>query len=587
MKKRLWLALSLFVIGALVLAACQPAATTEAPTPTQAQTSAAPQPTTPPKPTEAPPTSTPSKATVVVITFPQEPDNLNPLYTNMWFSTITHAFWLRGLWSIDDQGNAVPEIAAEIPTEANGGIADGGKTITIKLNPNAQWSDGTPITADDFVFTYQMTISPKNAVASAYPYKEQVESVEAKDEHTLVVKFKEPFAPWITTLFASTVATGALPPLPKHILEPVFEKDGTLDNAQWNHAPTVGVGPFVFKEWESGGHILLVRNDKWFGPAPKVDQIFIRIVPDDASQIAAIKAGDADIGTFLSFADAPAVESTGVAKAAFDLGGFQEGWFLNMDPKTAHPAMQDVRVRKAIALATDRFKITQDLLYGKTEPPATFWDSTSPFGDPSLKAYPYDPEQAKALLDEAGWKDTNGDGTRDKDGVELKLRYITTDRQLRKDVQAVVAQMWSKVGIGADLVNYSSDVFFNTFGSNGPLYTGESDIAEYSDGPAFPDPDVAYWLCSEIPSAENPEGTNGQHYCSNDLDALFAQQVTTADLEARKAIFAKIQKIMYDEVVYIGMWRDPDVWSINKRLTGVRFSGASPFWNVTDWTVSP
>ncbi len=552
MKKRLWLTLSLFVIGALVLAACGGA--TPGPTPT------------------------PAKPKVVTITFTQEPDSLSPLYTSMWFSGITREFWLRGLWDFDDKGAAQVQLAAEIPSEANGGVTNGGKTIV--------WSDGTPLTAADFVFTYQMVISDKNKVSSTYPYKEQVESVEAKDDHTLVVNFKQPFAPWLTTIFTNAGSAG-IPILPKHILQPVFDKDGTLDNAEWNRQPTVGVGPFVFKEWESGSHITFVRNDKWFGPAPKVDQIFIRITPEDAAQMAAIKSGDTDIGSFLSFSDKPDVESSGKAVFMTDLSGYDESWFLNVDPKTAHPAMLDPKVRLAIALATDRFKITKDLLYGATEPAGTFWDSTPPFGDPNIKPYPYDPEQAKKLLDEAGWKDTNGDGVREKDGKDLKLRYITNQRQLRKDVQAVVQQMWAGVGIGAELVNYSSDVYFNSFAQGGPQATGQYDIAEYSQAPSFPDPDSSTFLCSEIPSAEKPEGQNWMGYCNSQLDDLFKQQATATDQTARLQIFSQIEKIMYDDVIWIGMWKDPDCWSVNKRLTGVKFSGGTSFFNVTDWDITP
>ncbi|RLT45531.1 MAG: hypothetical protein DWI62_03265, partial [Chloroflexi bacterium] len=245
-------------VASLLLAACAAPAAPEAPaavaTTALEPTLAAAEPTALPEPATAQPEAAPK---VVTISFTQEPDSLSPPYTGMWFSQITQPFWLRGLWRFDAQGNPVLDVAAEVPTKENGGVSADEKTITVKLNPEAKWSDGQMLTADDFVFTYQMIISPKNAVVSTYPYSEHVASVEAKDAHTLVIKYNEPFAPWITSVFAGSAA--ATPVLPKHVLQPVFDKDGTLDKADWNRAPTVGNGPFVFKEWESGSHILFVR----------------------------------------------------------------------------------------------------------------------------------------------------------------------------------------------------------------------------------------------------------------------------------------------------------------------------------------
>lgn len=559
-NNKLFHRLSLLAVASLALAACGFGAA---------------QPTATPTP--------PAEPKVITITFTQEPDNLNPMYSEMFFSQITTGFWLRGLWTFDDSNQPVPQAALEVPSEANGGIADGGRTITVKLREDAVWSDGTPLTAGDFVFTYDMIMNDANTVQTRYPFEQYVASVTAVDDHTLEVKFNEPFAPWLTTVFAYTPVSV----LPRHILEPVFQQEGTLDNAAWNRAPTVGFGPFVFKEWESGSHLIFEKNPNWHGPAPKIDQVFIRIVPDDAAQEAAIKAGDTDIGVFLDYSQVAGINASGMAQVITVLSGYDEGWFLNVNPETAHPAMLEVNVRKALALAVDREKITDDLLLGLTEPPATFWDGTPPYGDPGLQPYPYDPEEAQKLLDEAGWVDSDGDGVRDKDGQKLELRYITNDRALRKDVQAVVEQMLNEVGIAVTLENHSSDIFWNSYGDDGPQAKGEYDIAQYSSVGSFPDPEASQnWLCSQISSADNPDGANWQGYCSQELDALLDRQATTVDLEARKALYYQIEKIMYDDVVWIGIWKDPDLWSVSNRLKAVRLSGATPFWNATDWEVA-
>jgi len=369
------------------------------------------------------------------------------------------------------------------------------------------------------------------------------------------------------------------------VLRPVFEADGTLDNAEWNTKPTVGVGPFVFKEWETDSHLIFEANPNWIHP-PKLQQVFIRIA-DDAAQEVAILAGDTDIGTFLDWSQADAINSSGKAKFVTQPSGYDEGWFMNLDPATANPAMLDVNVRKAIVMATDREKIVKDLLGGLTAVPATFWDSTPPYGNPNLSPYPYDPVQAGALLDAAGWMDSNGDGTRDKDGTELVLRYISNQRQLRKDVQAVVQQMWAQVGIGAELVNYGDD-FFNSYADGGPIATGNYDIAEWSDVTSFPDPEQSsYWLCSQVVGPDNPDGANWQGYCNPELDELFDKQATETNPDVRKDLYYQIGQIMFDNVVWVGLWKDPDLWAVSNRLQGVKFSGASPFWNANEWFINP
>jgi peptide/nickel transport system substrate-binding protein len=212
------------------------------------------------------------------------------------------------------------------------------------------------------------------------------------------------------------------------------------------------------------------------------------------------------------------------------------------------------------------------------------WDNT-PWIDPSISPYPYDPDQAKALLDEAGWTDTNGDGTRDKDGVELVLRYGTTTREIRQDTQAVVQQQFQDLGIGLELKTYDSDIFFNSYGDQGPMYSGELDISQFSTAPAYPDPDTADFLCSEIPSDENPAGVNYMLYCDEELDALFRQQASQVDPAEREATMHQITKYMFDNVYWLGVWQDPDLWGIAERIHNVKLSGTNPFFNVAEWEI--
>jgi peptide/nickel transport system substrate-binding protein len=583
-KKKLILLFPLvlaLLAGLLVACRAEPAAvpTPEVAPPLIVDTPAAPPepadtPAPPPEPADTPaPPPEPAERKVATFIFTQEFDSLNPFYTAMWFSAITNQIW--NAWAIvfDEQNNPIPYLLTEIPDVDNGGISADGRVITFNLRDDLRWSDGTPLTAEDFIFTYEMAIDPANIVQSTYPY-DQVQSMEAPDEGTVVVNFAEPFVPWVATLWQGI--------LPAHILQPVFESEGTLDRARWNMAPTVSAGPYVFSEWESGSFTRFVRNDNYWGAPPIIDEIFIRFVPDDAAQVAALQAGDADLGTFIAYSDVPTLERAGVNVVSVP-SGYNEGWyiFVGDDDIAGHPALQDVRVRQAIAMAFDRFSLNEDLLLGLTQPAATLWDNT-PFVDPSIEPWPYDPDRARQLLDEAGWVDSNGDGVRDQDGVELVLRHGSTTRQIRQDTQAVAQQQLAEVGIRLEISNYPPDIFFAGYPES-PAATGDLEISQWSDSPAFPDPDHSYWLCSEIPTDESPFGSNYQRICDEELDELFRLQSTQIDFAERQETFYRITRIMFDEVYWLGIWEDPDIWALSDRLQNARLSGVTPFFNVAEW----
>ena len=578
----------LLIVVALLLASCAgpaepttaPAGPTEAPEVTEAP---APEETEPPAAEETEPpaaeeTEPPAEGEpgLVSFIFTQEFDTLNPYFTEMWFSAITHQLWNCWAWDFDDQNNALPRLVTEVPSVENGGISEDGTVITMTLRDDITWSDGTPITSADFIFSYEMAVDPNNVVSTSYPY-DQIETIEAPDERTVVINFGEPFAPWQGTLWHGL--------LPAHVLQPIFDAEGTIDNAEWIRAPTVGCGPYTFSEWESGSFASFVANENYWLGQPQIGEIFIRFVPDDASQVAALEAGDGDLGTFFPYTDVPALENAGfeILRA---FSGYNEGWYFYLDPENGHPALQDPNVRKALAMAFDRFSLTEDLLTGATEPASTYWDNT-PYNDPTLEPYPYDPAEANRLLDEAGWVDTNGDGVRDKDGVELSLTYGTTTREIRQDTQAVAQQQLAEVGVQVELLNYDSDIFFGGYGDGGPAATGELDMFEYSTVASFPDPDAYEWLCSEIPSDENPEGGNWMAYCDETLDGLFQTQATQVDPDERIATFHEITRYIFDNALWIGLWHDPDLFAIGPRIQNVKISGATPFFNIMEWELAP
>jgi len=517
------------------------------------------------------------------IAFVQDIDTMNyGMYSSQFFSAILMPLWNSPPWVFDTGLNPVPRLVTEIPSADNGGVSEDGTVITIHLRDDIVWSDGTPITADDFIFTYDMFMADTNAVDSRSPY-DLVSSMEAPDPQTVVVTFGEPYAPWLTTLFYSVV--------PKHALQPVVDAEGTLDGADFHRLPSVSSGPFVPTEYQVGNYILFERNENYFDEPAKLDQLYVRFVPDDAAQVAALINADVDMGIFIAPDDALTLQQNGVEVVTVP-SGYNEGLYFNFKPDSGHDAIQDLAVRQAIAYGLNRDGMAEDLLrYGEGEADHniiadTYWHNT-PWANPDIVHQPYDPDMARQILEDAGWVDSDGDGIREKDGAPLAITWATNDRTLRTQIQAVGQQQLADIGIAVELVNLPSDVFFGSYGDGNPVSLGEYDMWEFSNNTgSFPDPSHVAWTCAEIPSDDNPSGINDQYLCDETLDALFQEQARTPDSDARQGIFHEIQQIMHDNLYWMPLWHDPDLWALSARFENAELAPTTQFWNAANWDVA-
>lgn len=508
---------------------------------------------------------------VITIAWTQEPDSLNPFYTNMWYAGVLTEVWSCNAWLYDENNEPYPQLLTEMPS-----ISADGLTITFNLRDDINWSDGEAITSADFVFTYDMIMDDANVFDSKYPYDE-FSGVDAPDDQTFVISLGGPLAPWQSLLWGGV--------LPKHVLEPVFESEGSILEAEWNNAPTVGCGPFVFDEWESGSFVSFVKNDNYFDGEAKLDKVVFLIVPDDAAQTAAVLAGDADIAFWPPYEDIPKFEDAGLGVIS-QASGYNEGWFFNFREMST-PAIRDLNVRKAIAMGIDRETMAADMKFGVVKPNITFWDAIPAYVSPDLVPWPYDPAAAMQLLEDAGYVDSDGDGIReDADGNPLTIIHGTTDKEERQNVQVIVQEQLLAIGIDLDIRSMDGDILFEGFDADGPAAVGDLDIMQWSDASAFPDPDAwGYWTCAEIPTMENPWGYN-YFGCDDTTDKLLADQLVEVDPEARAAIFQELTEYLHENVYYLGIWEDPDVWILNPRITGALFSGITPFFNLMDWDVT-
>jgi len=565
-KRRFFTLMIILVVLSLVLAACAPPKPEEP----AAEVPAAEEATTEETTTEETTAEEPAEPKVVTMAWTQEPDSLNFSYSNMWYASALTELYSCWPWMYDDSNVAYPNLVTEMPT-----VSDDGLVVTMNLRDDLVWSDGTPLTADDFVFTHSMVIDEGNAVQSVYPY--DLFEISAPDAQTVVMTFAEPFVPWQSNIWQGDL-------MPKHVLEPVFAAEGSIDEADWNRNPTVGCGPFNFTEWESGSYLRFDKNENYWGTQPKVDTIFFQLVPDDAAQTAAALAGDVDIAYWPPYEDIPAFREAGL-EVVTQASGYNEGWYFNLREDTASPGIRDLVVRQAIAMALDR-QSNAAVRLNVVKPGTTFFDALPAYVSPDIEPWPYDPEAAKQLLEDAGYVDSDGDGIReDLEGNPLTITQGNTNKEERMNLQALAQQQMLEVGIDLEIFSYDADILFGSYSDGGPAAIGELDIMEWSDAPAFPDPDTSYWLCSEMVSDDYPWGYN-YFICDEYLDELFVKQVSTTDPAARQEIFHDITKYMHENVYFLNIWDDPDVWIINPRVSGVKFSGVTIFFNVTEWDIA-
>jgi len=551
-KKQVATLLAVLVVASLLLTACGGAETE----------------TAVPGTLEA--TAEPAEEKIITITWTQEPNTLSRAYSSMWYETVLSNVYMCWPWNYDENNEPYPFMLTEMPT-----VSEDGLTVTMHLRDDLVWSDGTPLTAEDFVFTYDMIMSPDNSVSTQYPY-DMLAGIAAPDPQTVEMTFNEVFVPWLNTFWQGTL-------MPKHVLQPVFDAEGTIDAAEWNSAPTVGCGPFNFAAWESGSYIRFERNENFWGEPAILDVVVFQIVPDDAAQTAACLAGDADICYWPPYPDIPLFLDAGL-EVLTEAGGYNEGWFFNMR-EMASPGVRDLNVRKAIAMALDREGNTA-LRENVVAVNETFWDAIPAYVSPDIEPWPYDPQAARQLLETSGWIDRDGDGIRENaNGDKLTIKQANNTKEERVAYQALAQQQLLAVGIDLQTSAMESDILFDSFTADGPVATGDIDVFEASDVPYFPDPDTSYWMCDQVPTVDNPWGWN-YYICDEYLDGLFAEQAQTIDQAARIEIFHEITKYMHDNVYYLGIWEDPDTWVVNPaRVSGYKFSGVTPFFNINEWDI--
>jgi peptide/nickel transport system substrate-binding protein len=515
----------------------------------------------------------------------QEPTSLNPYLTVQQAAYNFIDLYLLRPWLVNDEITYSPILVDALPTEVDGAIGvndEGQSVVSFTLSERAVWSDGTPMSAADFIFPFEVANDGLSNFSNT-TFNSIANVEEGMSAQEVVVTFAAFNPDWQDAGFY---------PLPEHVLREPYDAavaNGTgLDTLDWNLAPTVANGPFEFAELESGSFMRFVRSET-FATQPWFEEVVVNFYADPAVMRAVLENNEADIAHNFQPADVIELQDNPeiVIDSKFDSG--REAWWFNLG-RDPNPALLDVRVRRAIALGLDRETIVEELLGGLTEVPNSFWDNTQ-FYNEDITTYPYDPEAAMALLEEAGWVDADGDGIREaqgidgiEDGTPLVISVGTTTAPLRVDTQLVAQDMLGEIGIQLELSNYDGSNWATPFDQGGGFRGGFDDALQFFGFTAFTSIQATPWFsCAQVPSEDNPNGINATHTCYEELDALWSSLATEPDPAERQRIANEIQTFMADEVIWIGLWNRPQLTVYNTSLLNVRPGAQSPYWQVVEW----
>lgn len=397
--------------------------------------------------------------------------------------------------------------------------------ITFRLRPNVRWQDGEPLTADDAVFTYQATVDPRYRSPRSSDFW-PVKSVTAPDPQTVVVRYRYPFSPCVTSWMASL--------LPKHILE---GKSSQWWADNFNSKP-IGTGPFRLDQWRRNEYVRLVANNDYFEGPPNVPAVMYRILPDPFVKQAAFDTGEFDFDSLEPYQVTQYERNKRFEVfRRWGLGYDYIGWNLN------NPLFQDKNVRRALAHAIDVDRIVKYVYRGYAKPSNGIFPFQLWFADKDIQPFKHDPALAKKLLAEAGWKDVDGDGILEKDGRKFEFNLITNNgNTLRSAMQMLVQDDLKKVGISVKVATYEWAVFIKNYVDSRQF---DAVILGWTLGYSYD----MYQLWDS--SQTTGEALNFVSYRNPEADKLLEQIRTTFDRDEIIRLCHRLQKVIYDDQPYM------------------------------------
>jgi peptide/nickel transport system substrate-binding protein len=472
-------------------------------------------------------------------------------------SEMTMAWLIR--W--DKHNQPYPELATEVPTQANGGVSSDGLTITYHLRKGVRWSDGVPFDADDVIFSTAVVNNPANEEAARF---DQLASVDEPDKFTVVYHLKKRYSSFVEAFFSSCCANPSI--LPKHLLD----KYSNINDVPYNSLP-VGIGPFKFERWDRSKQVVLVANPFYWRGRPKLDKVIYKIVPDRNALLSELAEHKVDMWYQFGGAYLTRIQ----ALDSYTILRRPSYAYSHFDFNLTHAVVSEVAVRKALRLALNRQGIVDTIGHGS----GIVQDSATPGTAPyfiDLGATPYDPSQANALLDQAGWV-RGMDGIRSKNGVKLDLDVAipTGQPDTGKELE-YVRSGWKQIGADLHIDRYPAAQMFAPVQQGGVIAGENWDVVVF----AWAADPLGDYSGNYGCDAFTPDGQNNLHWCNptaqRAMTALFGDY---QQADRNRDIKIAMQEFVKDVPSIVVAVRE-DLFAYNPDLKNYDPNNLTPFDNM-------
>jgi peptide/nickel transport system substrate-binding protein len=472
---------------------------------------------------------------------PAEPGTLNPITSTDAYASEINGYIYESLIRRDPETmKLVPELAESWE------ISDDHLTYTFHLRKDVHWQDGEPFTADDVLFSYNRINDPGVDAAHLRSYYRDIEKVEVLDDYTVRYRYSMPY-------FRALEFCGGLPIVPEHL----FDEGENFNTHPIGRNP-MGTGPYKMLRWDTGKEIVLVRDKDYWGGKPHLDRIVFRIITDNTVALQVLKQGQLDV---MGLQPIQWIKQTrgrrferDFEKHSYYLPRYSYiGWNLRK------PYFSDSRVRRAMTMLVDRRGFLEKILYGLGTVVTGNFYVNGPDYNHEIEPWPYDPERATELLEEAGWTDSDGDGIRDKDGVPFEFEFmITSGSRIGEQIATLLQENLKKVGIAMTIRQLEWAVFIQNIDNR------NFDAATLGWSLSWESDPYQVWHSSQAESGSNYVG-----FKNEEADRIIEKGRRTFDDAKRHKMYHRFHEIVHEQQPYTFLFTTEALVAVQRRFENV------------------
>jgi len=546
----------------------------------------------------------PSPDDTLMLYYPNDPNTINPILAN---DTVSEDFQRWVVDNLADRKFSDPDVLEPVLAE-KWDFDKANLEYTISIRKGVKWHaakfpDGTPIppkelTADDVKFTFDVILNKNVDAASIRSYYEDADAkteadkikitVTQVDKYTIKVKWKKPY-------FQSDEFTLGVPIIPKHVYsvdpknEPISldissEEFAKGFNDHWANSMLIGTGPMMLTKWTKNDRLELVRNPDFVGQPFYFKKVVFRNIPNSNTSLEMMLngeldwAGIAEKSLYMQTKDKPQVKEGKVKLAEYDYPGYRYiGWNFKRE------IFKERAVRTALAHAIPVQKIIDKVLYGLGKPLSGPFLPDSSSADSSLKPLAYDPDKSRKILDDAGWKDTNSNGIRDKsiNGKQFELKFdfmIYADAPMYKTIAEIVKEEFRQIGVDVQISPVKWALMLEK------LHKKEFDVCMLGWAMSWKQDLYQIWHSSQ---ADVPESSNAIGYKNPELDKLIEECRITIDEAKQKELYHKMHRILYEDQPYAFLFVDKQTGGYQARIQNVSYYKIRPCKDHREWFAPP